>query len=219
VAVSQFVADRATRVFGLRPPQLTVAHNGIVVPNHFNPRPLREVKRVVCVAQLIAEKGVDVLLRALGEVSRSDWHLEVVGEGPARDSLEHSAASLGLGSRVVFSGRRDDVPALFAGADIAVHPAVWQEAFGYTVVEALGAGCALIATETGGIPEIVQDGVSGILVRPGSAEALAHALDRLLSDHGLRNSLGSSGHRRVQEHFDIDSMVDRYFAVADRIEF
>jgi starch synthase len=92
-------------------------------------------------------------------------------------------------------------------ADIFVHPAIWQEAFGLTITEAMASGCATVASRVGGIPEIIDDGVSGLLFPAGDVEALATALRLLLTDPVRRHRLGEAGRDRVRERFTLEGSV------------
>ena len=85
-----------------------------------------------------------------------------------------------------------------------MHPAVWEEAFGLTIAEAMAAGRAVVASRTGGIPELVEDGVSGLLVPPGDPEGLARALDLLANRPALRRQLGSNARARAQQRFSLE---------------
>ena len=108
--------------------------------------------------------------------------LLVVGEGSRHDELERQAAALRIAHRVVFTGRRDDVPAVTAALDVAVLPS-YREAQGLSILEAMALSRPVVASRVGGIPEVIEDGVSGLLVPPHDAAALAAAIVRLLTDH------------------------------------
>ena len=148
-----------------------------------------------------AARGLDVRRRR-----RPDATLLVVGEGSRRGALEAMARELGIADRVVFTGRRDDVPAVTAALDVAVLPS-YREALGLTILEAMALSRPIVASNVGGIPEMVEDGVTGLLVPPHDAEALAAAIVRLLHDHPLADTLGRAGHDLVHERFCIERMV------------
>lgn len=218
-AVSDYVRARDQVRFGLPPDRLMLIHNGVSL-ERFRPVVLpgkRERLRVLAVANLIRQKGIDVLIRALARMKRSDVELEIAGDGPEAAALQALVSELGLTERVRFLGLRSDVPELLARTDIFVHPAVWAEAFGYTITEAMAAGVAVIATRTGGIPEIVVEGESGLLVTPGSVDELAMALDRLASDESLRSRLGQAARRRTEERFDVRVSARQHLAFCERM--
>jgi glycosyltransferase involved in cell wall biosynthesis len=127
--------------------------------------------------------------------------LVVAGDGPERSKLERQAAELGLSGRARFLGSvsRDEVLRLFRAADASVLPSAWEN-FPHTVVEALAVGCPVIATSVGGVPEVVRDGENGLLVQPGSADALAAAIARVFSDSGLRARLAAAAPGSVAGH-------------------
>ncbi len=122
------------------------------------------------VARLEPEKGHPTLLEAWPTVLRAapDARLLIVGEGSQRDALEAQAAALGIAGQVVFTGRRDDVPAVTAALDVAVLPS-YREAQGLTILEAMALGRPVVASNVGGIPEMIEDGLTGLLVPPHDA--------------------------------------------------
>jgi glycosyltransferase involved in cell wall biosynthesis len=182
---------------------------------------------VGAVARLEPEKGHPTLLEAwplvLARVPAA--RLLVVGEGSRREALEAEAEALGLlglpcegdtcvGTRharphatVVFTGRRDDVPAVTAALDVAVLPS-YREALGLAVLEAMALGRPVVATNVGGIPEMVEHERTGLLVPPHDAVALADAIVRMLTDHPLADTLARAGRDLVHERFCIERMVE-----------
>ena len=160
------------------------------------------------VARLEPEKGHPTLLEAWPLVLRAapDAYLLVVGEGSQRDALERQARALRIAHRVVFTGRRDDVPAVTAALDVAVLPS-YREAQGLTILEALALSRPVVASNVGGIPEVIDDGVTGLLVPPHDAPALAAAIVRFLSDHPYADTIARAGHDMVHDRFCIELMV------------
>ncbi len=160
------------------------------------------------VARLEPEKGHPTLLDAWPLVLRRvpSARLLVVGEGSRRPALEEQAAALGIADRVIFTGRRDDVPAVTAALDIAVLPS-YREAQGLTILEAMALARPVVASAVGGIPETVEDGRTGLLVPPHDAEALAAAIVRLLTDHAYADALAKAGHDLVHDRFCVERMV------------
>jgi len=160
------------------------------------------------VARLEPEKGHPTLLEAwpavLARVPLA--RLLVVGEGSRREALEEQAAALGIADTVVFTGRRDDVAAVTAALDIAVLPS-YREAQGLTILEAMALSRPVVASAVGGIPEMIVDGQTGLLVPPHDAGALSAAITRLLTDHAYADMLARGGHDLVHERFCVELMV------------
>ena len=168
------------------------------------------------VARLEAEKGHRTLIDAWPEVLATvpnAWLL-VIGEGSERDALEAEAASLGVNERVVFTGRREDVPAVTAALDVAVLPS-YREAQGLSVLEAMALSRPVVASNVGGIPEMIEDGVTGLLVPPNDCDALAAALIKLLTDHPYADMIARRGHDLVHERFCIELMVNSIESIYD----
>ncbi|HEX7490493.1 MAG TPA: glycosyltransferase [Candidatus Limnocylindrales bacterium] len=168
------------------------------------------------VARLEAEKGHRTLVDAWPDVLavHPEAWLLIVGEGSERNSLEAQAASLGVAEHVVFTGRREDVPAVTAALDVAVLPS-YREAQGLSVLEAMALSRPVVASNVGGIPEMIEDGVSGLLVPPGDCNALAAAIVRLLSDHPLADTIARRGHDLVHDRFCIEIMTNQIETLYD----
>jgi glycosyltransferase involved in cell wall biosynthesis len=162
------------------------------------------------VGQLRPEKAFDLLLRAAGMLRGTHPALRVViaGDGPERAHLEAFVDELGLTGFVHLLGLRRDVPAVLATLDVAVccSPA---EGSPLSVLEYMAAGVAVTATRVGGIPDLITDGVHGLLVEPGDAPALARAISTLLDDPARRAAMGDAGRTRQAEEFDIGVMIGR----------
>jgi glycosyltransferase involved in cell wall biosynthesis len=170
------------------------------------------------VARLETEKGHRHLVAAMPEILRRAPHtwLAIVGEGSERGALEQQAASLppNMRDRIIFAGRRDDVSAVTGDLDIAVLPSL-REAQGISILEAMARRKAVVASAVGGIPEVVTDGVDGLLVPPGDPAALAEAIVRLARSSALRERLGEAGYATVAERFSIDAQVRRIETIYD----
>ena len=178
----------------------------------------RDAHLIGVVARLEPEKGHRHLVDAMPAIlagSPNAW-LAVVGEGSQTDALRAQAASLGeaVARRIVFTGRRDDISALTADLTVAVLPSL-REAQGISILEAMARRRPVVASAVGGIPEMITDGVDGLLVPPADAGALAHAIGRLLDDANLRDRIGEAGYRTVAERYSIDAQVKRIESVYD----
>ncbi len=168
------------------------------------------------VARLEPEKGHQTLLEAWPDVLREvpDAYLLIVGEGSRRDFLEQRAAAHKVAHRVVFTGRRDDIPAVTAALDVAVLPS-WREAQGLSILEAMALSRPVVASDVGGIPEMIEDGVTGLLVQHDNPVALAEAIVRLLTDHALADMIARAGHDLVHDRFCIELMVKEIEQIYD----
>ena len=220
--VSDFVGDQIVREVGVARKRVARLFNGIDV-HRFQPmsdqraRMLRrtrlfgvapEHRCIVYVGQLTEEKGVGDILAIQDEILRR--HADVafiwIGDGPLSGALERK-----LSPRVRYLGLRNDVESLLPLADIILAPSRWHEAFCLTVAEAAAAGVPAIAARVGGVPEVVADGETGLLIPAADPAALAGAIDRLLGDDALRVSMGAAARRRAEALFSLSAMVSDTF--------
>jgi glycosyltransferase involved in cell wall biosynthesis len=169
---------------------------------------------VTVVSRLVDLKGLDSFLAAAARLALRypSARFLIAGE-PAHDdsgygvSLARLAARLGIGDRVIFAGLRADVPALLAASTVAVMPSL-NEALSNVLLESMAAGVPTVATRVGGTPEAVVDGVTGLLVPPGDAPALAAAVGRVLESPTLAHRLGRAAREVVEQRFTLRRMVD-----------
>lgn len=171
--------------------------------------------------RLHAWKGQQVVLDALAQLP-DDCHLWVVGaalfgEQAFEASLRAQAQRLGVASRVRFLGFREDIAALMRAADVIVHASTFPEPFGRVVVEGMLARRPVVATAAGGIVEIIADGATGLLVPPGDAGALAHAVVTLRADPVRAAAIAQAGSARARSAFGVESMVRGVRAVLDEV--
>ena len=161
------------------------------------------------VAQLIPRKGHRYLLAALPALLARHPRLQVLifGQGPLEAELRAEVEAAGLAGAVRFTGFRHDLPRWLGGLDLLVHPAD-MEGLGVSLLQASAAAVPIVTSRAGGLPEAVQDGVTGILCPPGDVAALTAAIDRLAGDAALRARYGAAGRARILAEFSIDAMVD-----------
>ncbi|MEA2271016.1 MAG: hypothetical protein QOC64_3626, partial [Solirubrobacteraceae bacterium] len=157
--------------------------------------------RVVFVGRLVTAKGVDTLVQAAARMRTPGAQVLLVGDGPERARVERSARRLGIGDRVHVTGfiAHERVPSVFASADLLVLPSRYEE-LGTVLIEAMQARLPVVASRVGGIPEVVEDGVTGLLVAPGEPAALAWAIDTVLADGELARRLGENAGRRAPRY-------------------
>jgi glycosyltransferase involved in cell wall biosynthesis len=218
VVVSRAI-DRKVPEEGREGAPRTLIYNGVDLERYDHQEPcctLREeygmdadAEIVGVVGRLELEKGHPTLLEAwplvLADVPCA--YLVIVGEGSRLDALREIARGLGVDRHVIFTGRRDDIPAITAALDVAVLPS-YREAQGLTILEAMALARPVVASNVGGIPEMIEDGRNGLLVPPHDPAALAAAIVRLLADHQLADMIGRAGHDTVHDRFCIQMMVN-----------
>jgi glycosyltransferase involved in cell wall biosynthesis len=160
------------------------------------------------IARLTAQKAHHVLLEAIAATpALASAHLLVVGDGELRAELVQRAQALGLGARVHFAGPRRDLGNVLAASDLFVMPSLW-EGLPLSMVLAMGAGLPVVATRVAGIPEVVKDGVTGLLVDPANVSQLGEALASLVGDPALRARLGAAASDFARPRFGADRYVD-----------
>lgn len=226
VAISKHVKSRLAKMPGTNSHEITVIYNGVnlnrFIPstktnderkNRFEVPP--ENKVIIAVAHLIPEKGVDYFLEAAKLLLASEKNLTflVVGKGNHQEKLIDLTNRLGINGNVRFLGLRDDTDEILREADIFVCPSVWNEAFGCVIAEAMGCGKPVIASKVGGIPELVEDGVTGILIPHARPEELAKAINTLLQNNEVALKMGQAGRKRAEEYFDLKMIVDKTIAL------
>lgn len=161
--------------------------------------------------RLHEEKGIDILIDSFYQASRRFDHLYLllVGDGPARKKLEMQVFRLGLEKKVLFLGYKENVPLFLNLIDIFVLPSVTRESFGIVLTEAMACSKVVIASNLGGIPEIINSGVDGFLFEPGNEKELTDYLSKILSDEKLMQQIGVSALKRVEKYFSVDVMVNK----------
>jgi len=220
VAVSKQLANQMSRDLWVRPARIITIPNGV----RFRPAErstLREELRLavgdpllVAIGNLYPVKGHRNLLDALGLLAdrHPRAHVAIAGRGDAADALLARARELGLADRVSLLGLRADVPGLLMAADIFVLPSR-SEGLPLALLEAMFAGCAIVATDVGEVRSVLADGEAGVVVPPENPVALAGALDRLLSNPTEARRLAAHARRRAQAEYDVSRMAARYAAL------
>jgi glycosyltransferase involved in cell wall biosynthesis len=215
IAVSSAIADELSERFGWPARKIEVVYNAVDLERFGIEAPagLREelggsdeTPLVLSCARLDPQKGHSTLLRAAAEISQARFAL--AGEGPLRAALEAEAAQLGIADRVLFLGRRDDIPELLAACDVFALPSLY-EGSSLAVLEAMAASRPVVSSRIGGTEELIADGETGLLVAPGDGAALVAALRRLLDNRPLRERLAEQGHRRAASEFSREAMGNR----------
>lgn len=196
---------------GVHSEKIRVIHSGI------DPAPFQRARAqgaqsagpvVGTVAVLEERKGHRFLLEAAALLKAQGYRLRyrLAGDGSQRDFLEKRARELGLAEEVTFLGFVRDVPGFLSMIDIFVLPSLY-EGLGIAVLEAMAAGTPVVASRTGGIPELVADQVTGLLVPPQDSQALARAIAHLMSQSGMRQRMGANGRDKVIKDFTVERMA------------
>lgn len=219
-AVSRAVRKDLIDNLHISPGHISVLHNGIDL-HRYNPRKAdfslhRELgigedsKIFLTIAQARPEKGLEYLVRAVPGVVRlySSTHFVFCGGGPLQDDLIELAKSEGVSDKVHFLGVRNDVPALLNDSYASVLPSL-AEPLGNAVLEAMAMKKAVVATGVDGIPEMVEHGITGLLVPPGDPHALASSIVELIKNPEVTHAMGAQGRKRVESEFELNKRVLR----------
>ncbi|WP_336772933.1 glycosyltransferase family 4 protein [Paenibacillus sp. MMO-58] len=168
------------------------------------------MKLILCPARLDPVKGHQVLLQALSKLkeTRSDWICWLAGDGPMRSQLEQSVSQLGLGQQVSFLGHQNNMALLLQEADVIVLPSI-HDNLPFVVMEAQVAGKPIIASDTGGIPEMIDNGKTGVLFPNGKANLLCRGLNQLLSDEDQRKKLANQARYHGLRNWSLQTMINR----------
>lgn len=200
--------------------KITVIHNGVVIPQRtplIEKKAIRQELGISTTVPLLAaggrlcpQKGFNFLLEAVARVKQQIPTLElmIMGEGESRQGLENLAEKLDITESVHFLGHRSDVPRLLPAADLFVLSSLY-EGMPNIVLEAMAAELPVVATAVNGVPELIEDGVSGILVESKNTPILADAILNIMQDKEQMNIVAKNGRQRVETHFSIARMVDQ----------
>lgn len=218
IAISNFIRTHLIKT-GLFESKLSLTYHGIDVNKFKQRKPSSRLKfslgargneRIIMnVARLYPIKGIDQLIRAVPIILEKGNSIKVVsvGGGFYKDEYASLAKTLGINNKIVFLGARDDVEKLLSAADIFCLSSR-SESLSLAILEAMAEGKPVVATKVGGIPEVVIDNTTGLLVPAENPQALANAINKLLEDKDLAKRLGNNGKERVHKLFKLDRMVN-----------
>lgn len=226
ICVSDALRRQVVERGGLDAEETAVIHNGIEIGRfdadrvECRARLNREfaipdaVPLAVTVAVLRPGKGIDVLIEAAR--SLPETYFLIIGDGPMKEEWMAQARAAGVATQFRWAGYQSDVASLLPGCDLLVHPSL-EDAFPTVLLEAMAASLPVVATNVGGIPEIVQNGVTGTLVPPGDAAALASAISPLLWNDMAREEIGRLARERAETEFSTGAWIERLENVYDEV--
>jgi glycosyltransferase involved in cell wall biosynthesis len=209
VSISKEVARSVKATYGV---ESVVIYNGIPISDYLREkRKSDEFIRILNIGKFKKAKNHPLLVDAFSKAYKEmpNLKLVLVGDGSLRRKVENKVKELGLEDAVLFLGWRSDIPGILADCDIFVLSSDW-EGLGIVLIEAMASGKPIVATNVGGIQEVVEDGVTGILVPSRNPEALAKAILRLAKDDKLRKEMGEKGREKAIKEFDIKIAVNNY---------
>ncbi len=201
-------------------PTAVVPPGGLSIPATWSPRPAPNPVVFACVGRLVPERGVDLLLDALG-ATFGDWLLRVVGTGPLHEALEQQAQRLGLSAKTEWLGAmpRDQLPAFWNEVDVCLAPSrstpEWVEPTGAVVLQAMAHGVAPVVSRCGALPDVVAD--SGLVVDEGDAAALSRAVQGFVADPMRSRTVGASARERVLEQYGDGPVAERMLLLWRRV--
>jgi glycosyltransferase involved in cell wall biosynthesis len=227
VAVSNYVAERDRAVGLLAPEKIRRIWNGVDPIRARSEEDAQDVRKLLqlspstvvigCACRATPEKGVDVLFNAFDRVARTSPVRPVlvyIGDGPEMDKLSLQRDGLASRDSIHMLGYLPGASDLLRTANVCVVPSVWEDAFPLAVLEMMARGRAVVATRVGGVPEMIEHGVSGLLVAPNDADALASAIETLLAEPLVKDAYGRAARERASFLFtaerQIAEMVDTF---------
>ena len=203
---------------GIDPSRIDILYNGVDL-SKFGAIDSQAIRRSISampedfvigsVGRLVAVKNYDLLIRALARIGHPKAMVVLVGDGPERNRLEATAAAYGVSDRVRFLGHRNDVHELLAAMDVFVLPSI-SEGMSNTLLEAMASRLPVVASNVGGNPEIIRDGLDGFLFESNDEGALTAKLRELINSETQRMRLARCARIRIEDKFSIDVMIARY---------
>ena len=196
---------------GVRSPHVALIPNGIDLAAHASERPVRPVRTIITVANLRPEKNHETLIAAAAtlQAAHPGVRFQVVGDGSRRRELEALTRARGVERIVEFLGHRDDVPELLAAADLFVLPSR-SEAFPNGAIEAMAAGLPVVASDVGGLRDLIEHGRTGVLVPPADPDALGAAIGALVARPERARAIGDAARAEIRRRYSFERMVDAF---------
>lgn len=219
ITVSSALKDDLVRNYKIPEAKIVPIYNGIDVGQYLQTQNKKEVKMryglnpdkpvIGTIARMAPQKGLDYLIKAAPHICKErDVRILIAGDGPQMSYLKDLSSALYMNDRIVFTGYIDNIPEFLSGLDIFVVPSI-AEGLSITTIEAMTAGLPVVASNTGGLPELVKHGETGLLVEPRNPESIAGAVEELLNDPRKREMMGRCGRNAAAIQFSIETMINR----------
>jgi glycosyltransferase involved in cell wall biosynthesis len=180
---------------------------------------LQEDRAILFLSLISKQKGADLAIRALKLLSRDARNIKLIvaGDGDYLPGAKQLAKDLGVADKVIFTGfvRNEDTSLFYNASDVFIFPTLRLESFGIVIAEAMACQKPVIASHIGSIPTVIEDGINGILFKPGDYEELAIQIKRLLSDQEYYEKLSQNAHSNAVERFGLSRMIDRTLMILE----
>jgi glycosyltransferase involved in cell wall biosynthesis len=226
---SEYMREEIKGIFSVPDNKLNVIPNGISADKFDDLEKVMEFRRrfaadnekiIFFVGRIVQEKGIQILLDAVPSILKSFYDIKIIlaGKGPHFDCLKQKSEEMGISHKVYFTGYIDDedLKKLYKCADIAVFPSLY-EPFGIVVLEAMAAGIPVVATDAGGLNDIIEHGIDGMKAYIGNSDSLAYCITELLHSPGLCDKLVLKAKDKIKNHYDWGVITDKTFSVYERV--
>ncbi len=216
ICVNRKVEERLIRWIPQAKKRTIVVDKGISIPSSKKTQPKKY--DTIFVGRLVPAKGVDILLESLAKLKSSETITKaiIVGDGPLKDSLIKKANKLHITHIVTFLGERSDTTELLRMSRLFVLPSKW-EGTPSALLEAMAVELPVVATAVGGVPEVIVNGVDGMLVPPRNPELLANAMEKVLTDQQLANRLGKRARQKIEKNYSIEKYANRILEIFEEL--
>jgi glycosyltransferase involved in cell wall biosynthesis len=230
ICVSRAVQDFVVEYEGIPKSKTTLIYNAARAPESDEPYSELQDRRaslgfakddivITIIASLTENKGHRILIDAFRHVfeRHPEIRLMIVGDGPLRNELKTYVKKMEFTSEILFIGQTTEVFSLLRTADLCVLPSIEREGLGIALIEAMAASLPIVGTNLGGIPEVIEDKMNGLLVAPGDVHGLASAMEMFVRDKGLREQMGKMGRRLYEEKFTVTKMIQNVELLYDEL--
>lgn len=217
IACSNAVANYMRQKYHIKQDKITVIKNGILLDKFVMPAPVwQEPLRLLMIGRLTKQKGQAIVLSALANIKHLPWQMNIVGQGDDYKKLRQITTQFGLEERIDFIPPKKDVVKILGEAQVVLVPSLW-EGLGVVAMEAMTAGRLVVASNTGGLPEIVQDKKTGLLVKPNDVNEWTKALESVITNSEAYKPLAEAGQAFAKENFGLQKTIGQYQKVYQEV--